>query len=49
MGRKEEIGEIIFLHFGAQIHVKETGTATPLLNYKGYFRKEIQILCFPCQ
>lgn len=49
MGRKEEIGEIIFLHFRAQIYVKETGAATPLLNYKGYTRKEIQILYFSCQ
>lgn len=49
MGKKEEIGEIIFLYFRAQIYVKETGAARPLLNYKGYIRKEIQILYFPCQ
>lgn len=29
MGRKEEIGEIIFLHFRAQIYVKERDCYTP--------------------
>lgn len=44
MGKKEEIGEIIFLYFRAQIYVKEIGCYTPFELQRLYQKRNSDLL-----